>query len=302
MLLKKRSESRELVVMRYLNMRKELSAKDKFQLSNLEKGYRGETEFDVLTEKLSEERYIIDDLLLQVNNSYFQIDKVIISGGLIHLLDVKYHEGDFYLESDRFYSVTSGKEYKNPIIQLKRSETLFRQLLQNLKLNYLVQASVVFNNPAFTLYQASMDLPIIFPTQINRFLKELNDTLSKLDENHKILAQKLLTLHHDKNPFTTLPEYNYEQLEKGMHCRACGSFNTSIKKQHLVCGKCGNSERAENAIIQQIEEFKLLFPERKITAQSIYEWCNIDINKRRITRVLKKYYKAAGNTSDTYYE
>ncbi|MBT2639297.1 nuclease-related domain-containing protein [Bacillus sp. ISL-39] len=302
MLLKKRSESKELVVMRYLNMRMEFSAKDKFHLANLEKGYRGEVEFDRLTENLSEERYIIDDLLLQVNHSYFQIDKVIISGGLIHLLDVKYHEGDFYLESDKFYSVASGKEYKNPVIQLKRSETLFRQLLQNLKLNYLVQASVVFNNPEFTLYQAPMDLPIILPTQINRFLKELNDAPSKMDENHKILAQKLLSLHHDKNPYTTLHEYDYEQLEKGMHCRECGSFNTSIEMQGLVCGRCGNSERVEQAIVQNIEEFRLLFPERKITTQSIYEWCNRTINKRRITRVLKKYYKAVGNTSDTYYE
>ena len=302
MLLKKRTESRELVTIRYLNTRMELTAKDKFHLSNLEKGFKGEVEFDRLTENISEERYIIDDLMLQVNNSYFQIDKVIISGGMIHLLDVKYHQGDYYLESDKLYSVTSGKEFKNPVIQLKRSETLFRQLLQNLKLNYLVQASVVFNNPEFTLYQAPMDQPIILPTQINRFLKELNDTPSKLDENHKMLAQKLLALHQDKYPFTTLPAYSYDQLEKGMNCRACGSFNTSINKRHLVCGKCGNSERAEQAILQQIEEFKLLFPERKITAQSIYEWCNVDINNRRITRVLKKFYTAKGTTSDTYYE
>ncbi|CAM3766722.1 nuclease-related domain-containing protein [Mesobacillus thioparans] len=302
MLLKKRSESKELVVMRYLNTRMELPAGDKFQLANLEKGYKGEIKFDRMTENLSEERYIIDDILLQVSNSYFQIDKLIISGGLIHLLDVKYHEGDFYWESDKFYSLKSGKEYKNPVIQLKRSETLFRQLLQNLKLNYLVQASVVFNNPEFTLYQAPMDQPIILPTQVNRFLKELNDTPSKLDENHKILAQKLLSLHHDKNPYTTLPEYDYEQLEKGMHCRGCGSFNTAIKKRHLVCGKCGSSENVEQAIYQQIEEFKILFPERKVTAESIYDWCNIDLNKRRITRVLKKFYTATGTTSDTYYK
>lgn len=219
MLLKKRAESEELVSLRYLNTRMELAGKDKFYLSNLEKGYKGEIEFDRQTENLSEERYIIDDLLLQVNNSYFQIDKVIISGGLIHLLDVKYHEGDYYLESDKLYSVKSDREFKNPVIQLKRSETLFRQLLQNLKLNFLVQASVVFNNPEFTLYQAPLDQPIILPTQINRFLKELNETPSKLEENHKRLAQKLLSLHHDKNPFTTLPAYNYDQLEKGMHCR-----------------------------------------------------------------------------------
>ncbi|GAM16649.1 nuclease-related domain-containing protein [Mesobacillus selenatarsenatis] len=302
MLLKKRTESEEIVALRYLNTRMELAAKDKFHLSNLEKGYRGEIEFDRLTENLSEERYIIDDLLLQVNNSYFQVDKVIISGGLIHLLDVKYHEGDYFLESDKLYYMKSSREFKNPVIQLKRSETLFRQLLQNLKLNYLVQAAVVFNNPEFTLYQAPMDQPIILPTQINRFLKELNETPSKLDENHKILAQKLLSLHHVKNPFTTLPPYDYDQLEKGMYCRDCGSFNTSIKIRHLVCGKCGSSEPVEQAIVQQIEEFKLLFPDRKITTQSIYEWCNIEINKRRITRVLKKFYTAKGTTSDTYYE
>lgn len=301
MLLKKRSEPYELVALRYLNTRMELAGKDKFNLTNLEKGFKGEIEFDRLTENLSEERYIIDDLLLQVNNSFFQIDKVIISGGVIHLLDVKYHEGDYYLESDKLYSMKSGREYKNPLIQLKRSETLFRQLLQNLKLSYLVQAKVVFNNPEFTLYQAPMDQPIILPTQINRFLKELNETPSKLDENHKMLAQKLLSLHNEKNPFTTLPAYDYNKLEKGMHCKECGSFNTSIEMQHLVCGKCGNSQRVEQAIVLNIEEFRLLFPERKITTQSIFEWCNMTINKRRITRVLKKNYKAVGNTSDTYY-
>ena len=302
MLLKRRSESKELVGMRYLNNRMELGAKDKFHLMNLENGYTGEVEFDRATETLSEERYVMDDLLLQVNNSYFQIDKLIISQGLINLIDVKYHKGDYYLESDKLYSVTSGREFKNPVIQLKRSETLFRQLLQNLKLNYLVQASVVFNNPEFTLYQAPMDQPIFLPTQITRFIKELNDTPSKMDENHRKLAQKLLSLHQVKNPFTTLPEYDYNQLEKGMHCRACGSFNTSIDARHLVCGKCGNSERVEHSIVQQIEEFKLLFPERKITTQSIYEWCSMDINKRRITRVLKKFYTAKGTTSNTYYE
>jgi hypothetical protein len=302
MLLKKRSESKELVVMRYLNTRMELTAGDKYYLANLEKGYTGELKFDVLTEQLSEERYIIDDLLLQVNNSYFQIDKVIISGGLLHLLDVKYHEGDFYLESDKFYSVKSGKEYKNPVLQLKRSETLFRQLLQTLKFNYLIQAFVVFNNPEFTLYQAPMDQPIILPTQINRFLKEINDTPSKLDDNHKILAQKLLSLHHDKNPYTTLPEYDYDRLEKGMHCRACGSFNTVIKNYDLVCGKCSEQERIDQAILRYIQELKVLFPEIKITTQIIYEWCQEKISKKTITRILKKNYVSTGRTCGTYYE
>lgn len=164
MLLKRRSESHELMIMQALNTRMELSDKEKFNYLNLKKGYEGEVKFDLLLEGLGEERFIIHDLLLEVNNSYFQIDTLIISQGVIYLLDVKNYQGDCYLKSEKLYSVTTEREYKNPVDQLKRSATLLRQLIQNLKHNYLVDASVIFINPEFTLYQAPLDQPIILPT------------------------------------------------------------------------------------------------------------------------------------------
>ena len=56
----------------------------------------GEQKFDLLAESIQEGRYIIIDLLLEVNNSYFQIDTLIISQGVIHLLDIKNFQGDWY--------------------------------------------------------------------------------------------------------------------------------------------------------------------------------------------------------------
>lgn len=302
MLLKARTEPMELIALRHLNKRMELSSQDKFQLWTMEKGFTGEVLFDRMTENLAEERYIIDDLLLKVNNSYFQLDKVIIAQDAVYLIDIKYHEGDYYLEEDKLYSVQKGREYKNPVIQLTRSETLFRQLLQNLKMNHLVRATVVFNNPEFTLYQAPMDQPIILPTQINRFLIDLNNTPSKLDESHKKLAQTLLSLHQVKTPISNLPVYQYDQLEKGMHCRACGSLNTEIIQYDLICGKCGTHERIEKAVVRHIEEIKVLFPEKKITTQTVYEWCNAKVSRRTFLRVLKKNYVLFGKTSDSYFE
>jgi ribosomal protein S27AE len=302
MLLKARTEPMELIALRHLNRRMELSSQEKFQLWTMEKGFIGEVLFDKMTENLAEERYIIDDLLLKVNNSFFQLDKVIIAQDGIYLIDVKYHEGDYYLEGDKLYSVRSSREYKNPVIQLTRSETLFRQLLQNLKMNHLVRASVIFNNPEFTLYHAPMDQPIILPTQVNRFLKDLNITPSKLDESHKKLAQALLSMHQVKNPFATLPDYQYDQLKKGMHCSECGSLNTEIGDYDLVCGKCGLHERVEKAIVRHIEEIKVLFPGKKITTQTVYDWCNGKVSRRTFLRVLKKHYVLVGRTSDTYYE
>jgi len=302
MLLKRRMESDELMIIRSLNTRMELTDKEKFHYSNLEKGYAGEVKFDQLAECLQEERFIINDLLLEINNSFFQIDTLMISQSGIHLLDIKNFHGDFYLNSDKLYNAGTNREYKNPMDQLKRSTTLLRQLLQNLKENYLVSSAVIFINPEFTLYQAPMDQPFILPTQLNRYLNDLNKTPTKLNEGHKKLAQKLLSLHQTKNPHTKIPHYHYDQLQKGIYCKTCKSFLISTKNYGFECKQCGEFEKNEQAILRSVREFQLLFPDRKLTTQIILEWCNADLHKRTFSRVLKKYYTLSGNTSDTHYK
>lgn len=302
MLLKSRKESYELLSLRYLNTRMKLTEKERFYYLNLERGYEGEVKYDQLLEGIQEEKYIINDLLLEVNNSYFQIDSLIISQGGIYLLDIKNYTGDYYLKSENLYSLATNREYKNPVDQLKRSSTLFRQLLQILKQNFLVESFVIFINPEFTLYQAPMDQPIILPTQLKRFIKNLCEKPSKLNDEHKMAAQKLLSLHQSKHPYTTLPQYHYDHIQKGIYCNTCKSFRKTIKNADLVCENCGKHERIEQAILRNVKEFQLLFPDRKITTQSIYDWCKVDLNKKTFCRILKKNFTSFGNTSDTYYE
>lgn len=258
--------------------------------------------FDRHTESLQEERYIINDLLLNVNNSYFQIDSLILSQDVIYLFEIKNFEGDYYLDANKLYSVKTKRESKNPLDQLKRSSTLFRQLLQTQKLDYLIEPFVVFINPNFTLYQTPMDQPIIFPTQVNRFLNGLNKTPSKLHAGHKKLAQTLLSLHQTKNPFAIIPDYSFERLQKGIYCKSCRSFLVSLKGYSIICNKCGKEEKIEQAILRNVEEIMLLFPDQKLTTQYIYEWCKINISKRTFSRILKSNYQAFGNTKDTYYK
>ena len=105
-----------------------LAEKDKHSISNLVKGFEGEVMFDLLTEKLQCQSYILNDLLLETNNGKFQIDTLMITQEPLYLFEVKNYEGDFYFEADRFYTLPK-KEYKNPLHQLQRSESLLRQLL-----------------------------------------------------------------------------------------------------------------------------------------------------------------------------
>jgi DNA-directed RNA polymerase subunit M/transcription elongation factor TFIIS len=279
-----------------------VSKQDKSRYLNVKKGYAGEVNFDHLSKEIHEDRLILNDLLLEVNHSFFQIDTLIISRGVIHLIDIKNFSGDCYLQGDKLYSVKSNSEYKNPIHQLKRCETLFTQLLEHLNYNYLIKSSIIFINPNVTLYQAPLDQPIVLPSQLDRFIDDLKIPPPQLSNQDKALAQQLLSLHQPKNPFHLLPKYRYDELKKGVYCHHCNSYLVSVEKHNLVCFECGSSEKTRHAILRNTEEFQLLFPERKITTNTIDEWCNGIINKKTIQRVLKQNYNAIGEKSGRYYE
>lgn len=83
---KSRKESKELQALKFLNNRMDLSAKDKQHYLNLKKGFEGEVMFDLLTETFECECLILNDLLLKVNNTLFQIDTLIISSETLYLL------------------------------------------------------------------------------------------------------------------------------------------------------------------------------------------------------------------------
>jgi Nuclease-related domain len=301
MLYKARTESIELQILRSLNSRMVLSDKEKQHYLNLKKGYEGELMFDALTEKLQCDCFILNDLLLKMNQTIFQIDTIIIFPETIYLFEVKNFEGDFYYEGDRLYK-NPKSEISNPLVQLSRSESLFRRLLHHYGFDITIDASVVFINSEFTLYQTPLNKPLIFPTQLNRYIKKLNTTSLKFNKKHTILAEQLVSLHILDSPYKQLPCYDYDHLQKGITCANCNSLSISIKRTHCVCRECGFEEVTTNTIMRSIEEFKLLFPNRKVTTNVIHDWCKIIESKKRIHRVLEKNYKIVGSNRWSFYE
>jgi len=302
MIAKVRTESEKLIILRSLNTRMELADKDTKHYLNLEKGYEGEVKFDSLTETIQGERLIINDLCLEFNHTEFQIDTLMISQNTIHPFEVKNYEGDYKYESGNF-RILSGTEILNPLSQLKRSETLLRQLLPKLGFQSPVKGNLIFINPNFTLYQAPLDEPITYPTQLNRFLHNINHTPSKLQARHKKLAEQLISMHKTDSSYTKLPSYRYEHLRKGITCSICRSFflfQSGEKK--LVCHDCGMEETIEAAILRGVNELKLLFPDIKITTNLVYEWCQVIGSRKMIGRILKKHFKMTGYGQWTHYE
>lgn len=298
---KTRTVPNELIMLRILHNRMNLSGEEKKYYLYQKKGLAGEVQFDLLTDKLQSECYVLNDLLLKVNNTTFQIDTTIIFQKTLHVFEVKNYEGDYCFRNGRFETL-AGKEIINALDQLKRSKSLLRQLLQKLGYNIPIEGFVVFINPRFTLYQAPLNEPIIYPTQVDALMEKLNTQPSKLTNQHKKLAEQLVSLHQKESPFIQIPAYNYDQPKKGLTCRDCSSCSMSIRRKKIVCGECGFEEFVESAVMRNVEELKLLFPELKITTIVVYDWCGAVVSKKTISRILGKNYNMVGVRRWTIYD
>lgn len=297
---KPRKKPAELLFLEALHARMQLSDKDERQFFNLMKGYEGELLFDSMTSVFPPDFIILNDLLLEINYTVFQIDTLIVTTEVIYMFELKNFEGDFYYDSDKLYA-NGDYEVSDPLIQLRRSESLLRQLLRKLGYHIPIVASVVFINPKFTLYQAPKDIPFIFPNQVSRHLKKIAATTIVLNQRQKALADKLVDLHILNSPYKRLPLYEYNLLQKGITCKSCRSFTTLVDKSKVVCPLCQREEKVSEAVLRSANEFKFLFPNRKMTTNIIWDWCQIISSKRRIRSVLKKNFESVGAHRWIYY-
>ncbi|WP_416147756.1 nuclease-related domain-containing protein [Salipaludibacillus sp. HK11] len=273
------------------------------EFENMEKGYQGELIFDSWLENLTMDSIILNDLLFKVNQSEFQIDSLIIYSKGIMIFEVKYFNGDYYIENKTQKWLTRYEaNVQNPIHQVERAETNFRKLLYSFrgpKIDLLPY--VVFTNPEFTLFQASMNIPIILPSQINSFINKLNVSNNpKVTQRHFDLATKILASQIEESPYKRLPEYHFDTLKKGVTCSRCKSFMSSQKRK-FVCEACGRSEFKNIGIERSVTEFQQLFPDRQITTKLIMDWINLKASKKTVRKFLMRNFNKVGYGPATYF-
>ena len=290
----------ELQILLYLDARMDLLPRDKKNLNNLRKGYEGELNFfHLLEKKLTSKCIRLYDLLLESNQTEFQIDNLLIYQNTIYMNEVKYYGGDFLVRDDKWYVVASEREIRNPILQ--RSEFLLRHLLQQMGVHLKIETRLIFVHPEFTLYQAPYDQPLIFPTQLNRCMQKLNSTPSRLTSMHHNLAEQLIHRHITTSRHERLPEYDFDGLEKGIVCELCGGFMNSFTIYKLHCENCEHEESMGLGIMRSITEFHTLFPNRRITTSIIYDWCGNIYSKKSIRKILTKNMELVRNGRFSYY-
>ncbi|MFD2705794.1 NERD domain-containing protein [Salibacterium lacus] len=293
--------SKELQALRILNKRMNLNVHDQQYYYGLEKGHEGEKIMNQWLLQLQQDAIIINDLMIEQQHSFFQIDILVLTHGQAHLFEVKHFEGDYYVKDNRFY-LMNDREVKNPFHQLQRSEALIRDTFQKIHLSLPIKAQVAYTNPSFSLYHACPDFPLLLPGQIKRFIQKWNnEPFAPLPDYYHSAAEKLLKLNWEYSPYTRLPDYDYHSLKKGITCPACSSWMLE-RKNKLVCSKCGCTEDRRNGILRSAEEFNVLFPREKITTNGIHHWCGLQSSTKNVSRVLLSHYQRFGKGKGSYYQ
>ncbi|WP_373470928.1 nuclease-related domain-containing protein [Carnobacterium alterfunditum] len=302
-IVKNRNKSNYLCAVEALDKRMTLPDEEALHLLNMQKGFKGEVLFDSLLEEfLNVEALILNDLMFTEKGSTFQVDSLILTGEKVLLFEVKNYEGNFQFKSHHLLT-SSGKEIGNPLNQLDDTSIKMRQLLSKWNVNLTFDPILIFVNPAFTLYNAPSGSPIIFPTQIKEQLSRMNRIALPLSKRHHHFADKMMEENQEEAAFQRkLPSYTYDLLKKGLWCIECGSPDLSNTQRTISCRACGSKATVEDTVSRQIKDFKLLFPDSKVTSAAMFDWLGSTISTERIRKILLKNYKTCGATYGSYYE
>lgn len=291
-----------LLLYETLLSRTELSPEEKLRYEQLHKGFIGEKTLERTLTSLTLKNIVhLFDSLFEITETEFQIDCILLSSDTIFLLEVKNYTGDYYIENDKIFNVRTRTQIYNPLNQLERSEFLFKRLLNEMRVDMQVRSYIVFINRDFMLYGASVQLPMIFPSQVERFLRKIDANAKPLTRNVLQLQRKLTEWRKERSAYERLPEYDISQLKRGLFCKKCSGELDRNGKQLLICTNCKQNYHLEEAALYAIAQYHLLFPKRKITPKNIIDWCGGSLSNNFIRKILNNNLNILEKGGHTHY-
>ena len=218
-------------------------------------GHRGEESLAYHLKFIQHKNYqIIRDIRLKhLEDIYFQMDTLVLSGPFILNLDVKNMSGTLFFDQDfdqLIRTTPDGKveAFLNPILQVKRQELQLRAWLKKHKFPPVpIVSLVLISNPSTIIKTApqhiklvqkivfhSAKLPFILESLETTYQKEIL-TSSQVNKLSKLLIKQNTPL---------LPDYlrkfkiRQSELLTGVHCPTCNTLPLAREKGKWYCPVC----------------------------------------------------------------
>jgi hypothetical protein len=89
---------------------------------------------------------------------------------------------------------------------------------------------------------------------------------------------------------------------RGLKCTSCQHFMEPLHRAVLVCKNCGCKEDVELAVLRSVKDFRVMFPEMKITTNIVNDWCSYIISKKKIRKILSNNFGHIIHDKTSYFE
>lgn len=286
MILHQRKPDTELLFLRALNIRTELSQKDSKKLDILEKGYTGELEYDIVYDQELAHLYVFRNIYLKIEESTLQIDTLIVTdeGFIVH--EIKNFKG-LYEYSNSNMKIRGFKLSSNPLDQINRTTNKLIALNYLYNLNLHSDGKVIFTNIEFSIETDDQTIwdKIIMRNQLRRYFHQLKDFTSTQAATS---FANYITDHLIDNPYFER-KANEIELKKGVYCLKCNSFNLIKSNVQFICQDCGCRDTIHTHVLKAIADIHALFNQEQITVHRLFEILNGSVSKRTLLRVLRFY-------------
>lgn len=290
-----KEKTNELQKLEVLESRLRLSDKLLDYKNRLLKGHKGEQEVIEMLRPYSSEMILLQDLYLSgTNTGHVQIDALLISRGMILLLEIKNYEGVHESKGD-FLVNNRGLEFQNPKNQVLKAQLILQSILKEENFSsYSLKSLVIYPHNSFRLFNAT-------PQDLHYSLENLESYISNhfytdngITSKDKEVATAIMS--RVKNyPYVNelIPNYNLEELEKRMNCPNCRSIVEELTQKIFECQTCYQKNSKSIVLEYNIWEYELLF-NKLPTYKQLHLWtsykCSLKSCSIALTKFKKIYY------------
>lgn len=282
MLIKNSEQVEALTVMKCLDGRVAFDEKEERYFRNWMSGALGEALVENGAMFLDRHVARIHDLVI-VEDRTCQIDALWIGSRSIYLLEVKHWEGVYTVDAQGFQVIAH-----DPLHQLERTKRMVERILKRMGVTLPVEARLVFTNPNMTLYGLSQEMPIVMPSQIERYFQKIAAAESTISDWQIRLGKKLAELHATHNPHQNLMAYTRESVRSGILCAACRVPMQTHNRWKLMCPECQAVEKKADCFHRTRWELEVLFPEAGRKPVELRRWMGDLLSQRAIYTLLRK--------------
>lgn len=250
-----------------------LTSEEKQLLRSEQNGWQGEWLFEETLRRLKKHEHIIaEDVQLEYEDQFFQIDYLLSDSRQLWIVEVKNYTANMIYTKTGWVTAFGKHTYHDPTAQTVRTVTLFRNFLRAHQFQLPVNGIIVFINDLMEVtLQESPVVPVLMKHQLRRFLTEW----MSVDFYEKA---PLIQLLHSERSEKVYP-FKQRALEKLIPCcQKCGSRKIQMKHQICHC-PCGKKYYKKQFLKFLMRDFLILFPKRPLNYSNFCKITGMKLRK-----------------------